>query len=671
MNDDSFIVVPTKRFSILDLDPQSSPNKATTTAAANSVTASKSPSKSKIVDNSVKENTNKTSSTNKMSEGEEIASKIAELGATIAAAKKEKKPIEEWKSTLDEMLALKTKYKEVTGNDYGPPKKEKKKPEQNQEASEKNKAKNAAKAAAKAEKAAKKAKQRAEREAREKAKADKLAGVGQDNFGDMELVQSKVAVTDKIWTAIGDLKPGLAGRNVLIRGHLQTSRAVGKGVFVLLRSSLFSVQGVCFESKDGEISNSMVKYIGALPSESVVDVKGTVTIPDEPIDSATQKMVEIQITEFHCVSKTCMALPFQMEDACRPDCGKETDVGAYTGEEKESDDGLVRVGQELRLDNRWLDLRTPANQSIFRIESMVGQLFRECLISKGFVEIHTPKLIGGASEGGSDVFKTDYFGQPACLAMSPQLHKQMTAACSGFERVFETGPVFRAENSNTRRHLCEFTGFDLEMAINEHYDEVLTVFSDLFISIFDGLNERCKDELERVREQHPFEDLKYLRPTLKITYAEGCKLLREAGVDQDDYEDLSTENEKKLGGIVKEKYGTDFFFMDKYPLSVRPFYTMPCPENPKLSNSYDFFIRGQEILSGAQRVHDPNLIEERAQAWGIPLEEIKSYVDSFRHGALPHGGGGIGLERVVMLFLGLPNIRKTAWFPRDPKRIAP
>lgn len=361
-----------------------------------------------------------------------------------------------------------------------------------------------------------------------------------------------------------------------MRGFVQTSRLVGKGAFVLLRSQLFSVQGVCFESKN--ISNAMVKYIAGLPSESVVDVTGIVSVPDQPIDSATQKMVEISITKFHCISKTEASMPFQMEDACRPDCGKETDVGAYTGEEKESEDGLVRVGQEVRLDNRWLDLRTPANQSIFRIESMIGHLFRENLMSKGFTEIHTPKIIGGASEGGSEVFTLDYFGQEACLAMSPQLHKQMTAACSGFERVFETGPVFRAENSNTRRHLCEFTGFDLEMAINEHYDEVLAVFSDLFIAIFDGINERCKSELERVREQHPFEDLKYLKPTLKITYAEGCKLLRQAGIDQDDYEDLSTINEKKLGDIVKEKYGTDFFFMDKYPLSVRPFYTMPCPE---------------------------------------------------------------------------------------------
>jgi aspartyl/asparaginyl-tRNA synthetase len=175
--------------------------------------------------------------------------------------------------------------------------------------------------------------------------------------------------------------------------------------------------------------------------------------------------------------------------------------------------------------------------------------------------------------------------------MSPQLHKQMAAACSGFERVFETGPVFRAENSNTRRHLCEFTGFDIEMVIHEHYDEILDMFSQLFIYIFDGLRERCREELDRVREQHPFEHIQYLRPTLKLSFAEGCKLLKDAGIHQDEFEDLSTENEKKLGNIVKEKFQTDFFFMDKYPLSVRPFYTMPDPVNPKLSNSYDFFIR--------------------------------------------------------------------------------
>ena len=608
-----------------------------------------------------------------MSSEEEIEGRIKELGELIKAAKADKKPKEEWDPLLQEMLQLKTKYEEVTGNAYGgPPKVEKKKGDEQQGSSEKNKEKNAEKARLKAEKEAKKAAQRAERERREREKQERLAGIGQDNFGDQPIVQSE-KVTDRVWTKIENLKPAMSGQEVLVRGHLQTSRSVGKGVFVLVRSTLFSVQGVAFESKDGAVSQAMIKYISALPLESIIDMKGMVTVPDQPVDSATQKMVEIQITEFHCVNKAKMALPFQMEDACRPDSEKETDVGAYNEDDDAAaaEDGMIRVGQKIRLDYRWIDLRTPANQAIFRIESMVGCLFREFLIKKGFIEIHTPKLIGGASEGGSDVFTLNYFGQPACLAMSPQLHKQMTAACSGFERVFTTGPVFRAENSNTRRHLCEFTGLDLEMVIHEHYDEALELMSELFIYIFDGVNERCRNELERIREQHPFEDLKYLRPTLKLNYSEGCQLLRSAGIEQDDFEDLSTENEKKLGDIVKEKFDTDFFFLDKFPLGVRPFYTMPDPNNPKLSNSYDFFIRGQEIVSGAQRIHDPDLLIERAEAHDIDLKDIESYVNSFRHGAHPHAGGGIGLERVVMLFLGLPNIRKASWFPRDPKRIAP
>lgn len=417
-----------------------------------------------------------------------------------------------------------------------------------------------------------------------------MSGMGQDNFGDATLIQSH-ASSNKIWTNIQCLEPSLAGSTVHIRGHVHTSRLVGKGVFVLIRSPLYSVQGVCFEVKDGSISNAMIKYIAALPAESVVDVSGVLTVVHTPVEKATQKLVEIQIQSLFCISKSSAVMPFQMEDACRPDCGRETDIGMYTGEEKESEDGLVRIGQEIRLDYRWLDLRTPANQAIFRIESMLGHLFREFLISRGFVEIHTPKIIGGASEGGSEVFRLDYFGTPACLAMSPQLHKQMTAACSGFDRVFETGPVFRAENSNTRRHLCEFTGLDLEMTIHEHYDEVLEVFSDLFIYIFDGIKNKCKNELERIREQHPFEDLKYLKPTLKISFAEGCKLLREAGIDQDEYEDLSTVNERKLGDIIKQKYDTDFYIMDKYPLSVRPFYTMPCPHVSQFFKRESSYLR--------------------------------------------------------------------------------
>ena len=160
-------------------------------------------------------------------------------------------------------------------------------------------------------------------------------------------------------------------------------------------------------------------------------------------------------------------------------------------------------------------------------------------------------------------------------------------------------------------------------------------------------------------------------PVLRITYTQGVEMLQEAGIAVVWGEDLSTPQEMALGGLVKTKYGTDFFFMDKYPLSVRPFYTMPCPVDGRLSNSYDFFVRGEEILSGAQRVHEPDMLAAAAEAHGIPVPTIQGYVDSFKHGALPHGGGGIGLERLVMLFLNLGNIRRASLFPRDPKRLFP
>jgi len=330
----------------------------------------------------------------------------------------------------------------------------------------------------------------------------------------------------------------------------------------------------------------------------------------------------------------------------------------------------VKVGQKIRLDNRWIDLRTPANHGIFRIQSGVSQYFRNFFLSKGFFEIHTPKITPGVSEGGASVFRFNYFNNKACLAQSPQLYKQM-AVLSDLFKVFEIGPVFRAENANTHRHLCEFVGLDFEMEIKEHYHEVLSVLGDLFVYIFREINKNCAKELEAIHSQYPFEPLQYLDDTLILPFTEGIKMLRSVGVETGDFEDFSTTNEKLLGKIVKEKYKTDFYIIDRYPLTARPFYTMPCADDPNYTNSYDVFLRGEEITSGAQRVHEVELLKQRAKACGIPENNIASYVESFKFGAFPHGGAGIGLERVVMLFLGLDNIRKTSMFPRDPHRCEP
>jgi len=315
-------------------------------------------------------------------------------------------------------------------------------------------------------------------------------------------------------------------------------------------------------------------------------------------------------------------------------------------------------------------MRTPANQGVFRLQSGVGELFREYLLSQGFIEIHTPKLISAASEGGAEVFEVTYFERKAYLAQSPQLYKQM-AICADMERVFEIGPVFRAENSNTHRHLCEFVGLDLEMQFENHYSEVIKVLGELFVSIFKGLETRYKVELAAVYQQFPFEPLQYCEPTLVLKFPDAIKLLREAGKSIEDFEDLNTDSERALGRIVKEKYKTDFFVLDKFPSAVRPFYTMPDPDDPRYSNSYDLFLRGEEICSGSQRVHEVNLLIERAKSKGVNIQTIQAYIDAFKYGAPPHGGGGVGLERVLMLYLNLHNIRKSSMFPRDPNRLTP
>ncbi|GAA5844452.1 hypothetical protein JCM11251_001667 [Rhodosporidiobolus azoricus] len=460
---------------------------------------------------------------------------------------------------------------------------------------------------------------------------------------------------------ITEITPEREGETVLIRARLQTSRAQGaKMVFVVLRQQSHTMQGLVLV-EPGVVSKPMVRWVEGIHDESIVLVEGVVAKAKEPIKSCTQHDVELKIKKIHMISEAPAMLPFNMNDALRP-------VG--------SEDG-PNVALDTRLDNRVLDLRTITNQSIFKIQSGVGNLFREYLNSQGFVEIHTPKLQGAATESGASVFRVSYFKTIAFLAQSPQLHKQMCIA-GDMERVYEIGPVFRAEDSNTHRHLTEFMGLDLEMAFEEHYHETMETIDGMLKHIFAGLQQRFAEEIGVVKKQFPHDDFTWLPDTLVLKHYEAIKLLQEAGVQQGtppapigDYDDMSTSSEKALGKIIKEKYGTDYYIIDKFPLEIRPFYTMPDPENPKLSNSYDFFMRGEEILSGAQRVHDPELLVERIKQAGINPDEMKNYVDAFRLGCPPHAGGGIGLERVVMLFLQINNIRRASLYPRDPKRTQP
>ncbi|TPX71607.1 hypothetical protein CcCBS67573_g06128 [Chytriomyces confervae] len=517
-------------------------------------------------------------------------------------------------------------------------------------------------------KALKKKQEKEEKERKKKETADRLAAekaardanvvdysVGK--YGELPLNQSQER-TGRVRTRIESLGVEMVDQTVLMSARVQKTNATGaKLCFLTLRQRTSTVQAVVSQDA-ANVSKTMLRFAIDIPTESLVLVEGVVTQPKELVKSCTVQTVELKIKTIFIVSKTIQRLPFSLEDATRPK------------EEFEKDPLLVKVNMDTRLDNRIIDLRTVTSQAIFRMQSGVCQLFREFLNTQGFTEIHTPKMIDAISEGGANVFKLTYFNRNAYLAQSPQLYKQM-AICADMERVYEIGPVFRAENSFTHRHMTEFVGLDMEMAFEEHYHEVLDVLGDLFVHIFKGLETRFAAEIECVRRQFPFEDFKYLDKTLRLEFKEGIQMLKDAGVEIGDYDDMSTAQEVRLGQLVKEKYNTDFYMLDKFPLAIRPFYTMPDPSNDGYSNSYDFFMRGEEIMSGAQRVHDPVLLEKRANEHEVELSTIQAYLDAFKYGAPPHAGGGVGLERVVMLYLKLGNIRRTSMFPRDPKRLTP
>ncbi|KAH8753640.1 aspartate-tRNA ligase [Diaporthe sp. PMI_573] len=423
-----------------------------------------------------------------------------------------------------------------------------------------------------------------------------------------------------------------AGKEVTFRARIHHQRNVSKHLdFLLFRDQTHSIQGVLQHD-----TSHFVKWVQRLEPESLVQVTGTLQPPPEPVRSATHKDLEVKIYSVHVVN-AARDLPF---DNYEP---PET--------------------TQARLNNRILDLRHPSNQALFRIRAMVTRKFREVLDRDGFMEIQTPKLQPAATESGAEVFKVNYFGRRAFLAQSPQLAKQMTVSAD-FGRVYEIGPVFRAENSNTKRHLAEYTGLDVEMAIQKDYHEVIREVDSFLKEVFRTL--QSMPELQIVRERWPSEDLVWLEETPIIPFTEGLQMLRDDGIDVDE-EDLSTRNEIRLGELVKEKYKTDYYVLDKFPTNARPFYTMKDANDPKWTNSFDMFIRGQEICSGGQRIHDATRLRENMKQMGMSEDGMEYYLAAFDLGAPPHAGAGLGLERILAWTLQLVDVRYATLYHRDPK----
>ncbi|KAM0717905.1 hypothetical protein Q7P37_006237 [Cladosporium fusiforme] len=544
------------------------------------------------------------------------------------------------------------------------------------------------KAAKEKEKAEKAAKRKAEEEAQKKA-AD-ANDISKEDYGELPMlgsqpyVPSAEKVTRVNLAEVADEYKDTSkmdeagGPQIVFRGIVENARAQGaKLTFITFRQGLDTIQAVVAESES--LSRQMVKFAGKIPAESVVLVHGLVKKPKELVKSTTIQHLELHVKKLYVVAKADAQLPMQVTDAERP-------IPADGEDEKTEADGRPIVTLNTRLNNRVIDLRGKHNTAIFTIKDGVIALFQEFLRSKKFVGVNSPRLLGAPSEGGSSVFEVKYFNTKAYLAQSPQLYKQMLIA-SRFERVMEVGPIFRAENSNTARHLTEFTGLDMEMAFEEDYHEVVGLLEELMLYIFNGLRTRYGRETDLVRSIYQVEEFKLPEAgnVPRLPFSEGVQMLRDDGVEIGDFDDLSTPDEKRLGALVLKKYGTDFYVLDKYPLAIRPFYTMPSAEtqaaydpkdpNAGTSNSYDFFMRGQEIMSGAQRIHDSAFLEKRMRECVTPVdpksEGLRDYVNAFRYGCPPHAGGGIGLERIVMLWLGLPNVRLASLFPRDPNRLSP
>jgi nondiscriminating aspartyl-tRNA synthetase len=499
----------------------------------------------------------------------------------------------------------------------------------------------------------------------------------------------------------------LPGTEVAFKARVHAIRNLSSNLaFILLRHQIMTVQGV-IRSDNTNITRHMVRWAERIPIESIVFIKGIVHKPKEKLISTSYHEVEITVSEIFILSQPTIPLPFHHygapqkftndmdEEQSAAAKGSDTPHSARSsissGESTYSaggDDDIAEVVKPsrqqttqahvnlaTRMANRVLDLRSPTSQSIFRIQAAVASAFRSYLNDQGFLEIHTPKLLGGASESGASVFNVNYFGRRACLAQSPQLFKQM-CICADFGRVYEVGPVFRAENSNTHRHLTEYTGLDLEMELSgTDYHEAMNLIDSLLKSIFEKLLKDYRTELDVIKKVFPVDDFKWLPETLILEYTQGLQILIDSGYVEENGqppkvdEDLSTRGEIRLGALVKEKFNTDYYILDKFPAKVRPFYTMPDSKNEAASNSFDIFVRGQEIISGGQRIHLPEMLEGNLHKLHIETKGLEDYLESFRLAAPAHAGCGIGLERFVMLFLGLTDIRNASLFPRDPKSL--
>lgn len=322
-----------------------------------------------------------------------------------------------------------------------------------------------------------------------------------------------------------------------------------------------------------------------------------------------------------------------------------------------------------RLDYRWIDLRDPRHRIIFEAQTALSQGMRNYCIDNGFIEVHCPTMTGNESESGAGVFEVKYFDRKAYMIQSPQFYKQMAIA-GGFEKVFICSPVYRAEKSHTKQHATEFTGFDLEFSGVSDVEDVMKVEEELLCA---GIKHVKELYGEKIKELLGVDVIVPTLPFPRITMKEAYKILdEECNYVLEEGDDLDREAEKLLCDYMQKKNGHQFFFVKEYPSSVRPFYSMKKPDDPEYSKTYDLYFKDVEITSGAQREHRPEVLTEQIREKGIdPATMQESYINFFKYGCPPHGGFGMGLDRITMLLLDLPSLKEAMFVFRGPDRLNP
>ncbi len=417
------------------------------------------------------------------------------------------------------------------------------------------------------------------------------------------------------------------GTSVTVCGWVHEVRDLGGIVFIVLRDREGFAQITLPKKK---VPQDTFKIAKKLRRESVIRVDGFVK--KEP---KAPNGFEIIPEKIEVLNEADVPLPLEVTEK-------------------------VPAELDTRLDHRFLDLRKPRIQAIFRIRHQVLQSIREYLVSKGFIEVHTPKIVSTATEGGTELFPLSYFEKEAFLNQSPQLYKQILMA-AGFDKVFEIGPIFRAEEHNTVRHLNEAISIDIEMSFTDH-NGVMKVLEDLIVKAYEDVVERCERYLEWLNLKLEVPE----KPFERITYDEALEIARKKGEEIIWGEDLSTPALKAVGNEIEGLY-----FIVDWPTESKPFYAMPYEDRPEICKSFDLMHNWLELASGAQRIHKYDMLVESIRKKGLEPESFGFYLEAFRYGMPPHAGWGLGTERLIMAMLNLKNIREASLFPRDRQRLVP